>query len=474
MKLEKVYALLPPQTDEFLAYNNRLIRAAGCRIIKLKANQYDIRRNIMNLVTDKMNAYVDRIKAKLIEMGRPKIAEMFTATYLNTIETTIQLDENGAFVLTGDIPAMWLRDSSAQVRHYLPLTKDDQDIRALVASLVKRQAICIINDPYANAFNRTGDDPTLGHQTDITENNNPFAWERKYEVDSLCYPINLAYHFWKESGSADHFDDTFKKACTAVLDTFETEQYHTEKSKYRFSRGPRHEGTDTLRGSEMGTPVGYTGMTWSGFRPSDDSCEYHYLIPSEMFASVILGYMTEIANEIYNDSDLSGRAAKLKSDIDKGIAEYAVYDHPKFGKIYAYETDGLGNYKLMDDANVPSLLSIPYLGFCTPDNEIYKNTRRFVLSKENPYYFEGSAARGIGSPHTPENYVWHVSLAMQGLTSTDDDEINYLLDLFETTTAGTGLMHEGFHADDPDKFTRKWFAWANSIFAEFVIHVAER
>lgn len=427
----------------------------------------------MNLVTEKMNAYVADIQKKLIERGRPVIAEMFAPTYLNTIETTVKLDENGAFVITGDIPAMWLRDSSAQVRHYLPLTKDDEDIRNLVASLVKRQALCIINDPYANAFNRTGDKLTQWGESDKTEFNNPMAWERKYEIDSLCYPVNLAYHFWKASETSAHLDDTFKAACGKVLDVFETEQYHAEKSAYRFVR-ENCPPTDTLCNDGMGSPVAYTGMTWSGFRPSDDCCTYHYLIPSEMFASVILGYMIEMANEVYHDDALAARAAKLKAEIDGGIEKYAIVDHPNGGKMYAYETDGLGNYNLMDDANVPSLLSLPYLGYCCAEDELYKNTRDFILSKRNPYYFEGTAAKGIGSPHTPKDYIWHVSLAMQGLTSTDDKEIEYLLDLFETTTAGTGLMHEGFHVDNPDKFTRSWFAWANSIFAEFVIHAVTK
>ena len=427
----------------------------------------------MNLVTEKMNAFVADIQKKLIERGRPVIADMFAATYLNTIETTVKLDEHGAFVITGDIPAMWLRDSSAQVRHYLPLTKDDADIRNLVASLVKRQAYCIINDPYANAFNRTGDKLTQWGERDKTEYNNPMAWERKYEIDSLCYPVNLAYHFWKISETAEHLDETFKEACGKVLEVFETEQYHAEKSKYRFVRD-NCPATDTLCCEGMGSPVAYTGMTWSGFRPSDDCCTYHYLIPSEMFASVILGYMIEMADEIYKDAVLSARAAKLKAEIDGGIEKFAIVDHPNGGKMYAYETDGLGNYNLMDDANVPSLLSLPYLGYCSAEDELYKNTRDFILSKNNPYYFEGSAAKGIGSPHTPKDYIWHVSLAMQGLTSTDDKEIEYLLDLFETTTAGTGLMHEGFHVDNPDKFTREWFAWANSIFAEFVIHAVTK
>jgi meiotically up-regulated gene 157 (Mug157) protein len=421
----------------------------------------------MELVTSNMKAYVESVQERLTAMGRPVIAEMFKATYLNTIETTVKLDEHGAFVITGDIPAMWLRDSSAQVRHYLNLTKDDADIRSLVASLVQRQAYCILDDPYANAFNQTKKEG--GHYADTTEFDNPMAWERKYEVDSLCYPVNLAYHFMKASGTTEHLDETFKQACLKILDTFETEQYHAEKSPYRFTR-TNCPPSDTLKCDGMGTPVAYTGMTWSGFRPSDDACELHYLIPSEMFAVVILGYMAEIAETVWNDKAMAERALKLRGEIDDGIKKYGTFEHPEFGTIYAYEADGLGNQNFMDDANVPSLLSLPYLGYCGADDPIYQNTRRFILSKNNPYYYEGTAAKGIGSPHTPKNYIWHVSLAMQGLTSTDPEEINYLLDLFETTTAGTGLMHEGFHADNPDKFTREWFAWANSIFAEFIIH----
>ena len=425
----------------------------------------------MDFITNTMKAYVADVQKRLCAMGRPVIADMFKATYLNTIETTVKLDDNGAFVITGDIPAMWLRDSSAQVRHYLNLTAGDTTIRSLVTSLIKRQAYCILDDPYANAFNQTKKEG--GHYADTTEFDNPMAWERKYEVDSLCYPVNLAYHFMKASDSTEHLDETFRQACLKILDTFETEQYHAEKSAYRFSR-TNCPPSDTLKCDGMGTPVAYTGMTWSGFRPSDDACEYHYLIPSEMFAVVILGYMAEMAEKVWHDNAMKTRALKLRDEIDAGIKKYATHDHPEFGTIYAYEADGLGNQKFMDDANVPSLLSLPYLGYCSADDEVYQNTRRFILSKNNPYYYEGTAAKGIGSPHTPKDYIWHVSLAMQGLTSTSEDEINAILDLFETTTAGTGLMHEGFHVDDPNKFTRSWFAWANSIFAEFVIHVVNR
>ncbi len=424
----------------------------------------------MELITASMNRYVADVQARLRELGRPVIAEMFRQTYLNTIETTVRFDENGAFVITGDIPAMWLRDSSAQVRHYLGLTAEDADIRSLVAGLIKRQAYCILTDPYANAFNQTKKEG--GHYADTTEFDDPMAWERKYEVDSLCYPVNLAYHFMKASGSVEHLDETFKSACERILDTFELEQYHAERSKYRFTR-TNCPPSDTLKCDGRGTPVAYTGMTWSGFRPSDDACEYHYLIPSEMFAVVILGYMAEFAGDVWHDEAMRARALRLRGEIDEGIHRFGTTEHPEFGTIYVYETDGLGNFNLMDDANVPSLLSLPYLGYCSTDDPIYQNTRRFILSKGNPYYYEGTAARGIGSPHTPKNYIWHVSLAMQGLTSVCDEEVDALLDLFETTTAGTGLMHEGFHVDDPERFTRSWFAWANSIFAEFVIHTVE-
>lgn len=252
-----------------------------------------------------------------------------------------------------------------------------------------------------------------------------------------------------------------------ILDLFTVEQDHS-KSPYYFRR-TNCPPTDTLTHDGHGAPVAVTGMTWSGFRPSDDACVYGYLIPSNMFAVVTLGYTAEIMREIYKDGEVAARAEKLASEIRDGIEKYGVVEHPKFGKMYAYETDGLGNYVFMDDANVPSLMSIPYLGYCSADDEIYKNTRAFVLSKENPYYYEGTAAKGVGSPHTPPEYIWHIALSMQGLTSRDPEECKALLHMLKTTDDGKGFMHEGFHKDDPSRFTRPWFAWSNSLFSEFVL-----
>lgn len=394
-----------------------------------------------------------------------KLAKMFRNCFLNTIETTIKvLEDSSTFLITGDIPAMWLRDSSAQVRQYIPFIKEDESLRKIVAGLVKRQIKYILIDPYANAFHETPWDHP--QSKDITELNS-WVWERKYEVDSLCYPIQLAYLYWKETNQQDIFDLSFKDAVQLIIYTWEKEQRHMQESTYRFTR-PRTGFYDTIHNNGMGMPVNYTGMTWSGFRPSDDGCTFHYLIPSNMFACVVLGYMMEIADRIFKDEVLQQRAEKLQQEIYRGIQNYGTYLHPQYGRIYVYETDGFGNYNLMDDANVPSLMSIPYIGFVSKEDEIYKNTRRFILSKENPYYFEGKYSKGIGSRHTPENYIWCISLCMQALTSNNDNEIKDIVEALLSTDDDTCFMHEGFHADNPKEYSRPWFAWANSLFGELI------
>lgn len=214
-------------------------------------------------------------------------------------------------------------------------------------------------------------------------------------------------------------------------------------------------------------------MTWSGFRPSDDACRYGYLIPSNMFAAVVLGYMEKFLKEQYQDEAMAKEAADLKAQIEEGIQKYGIVENETFGKMYAYETDGLGNYNLMDDANVPSLLSLPWLAYCSKDDPIYKNTRAFVLSKKNPYYYEGNCAKGIGSPHTPDQYIWHIALTMQGLTSDSQEERENLWNTLLSTDAGCEVMHEGFHCEKPEAFTREWFAWANSLFALFALSMKE-
>lgn len=406
-----------------------------------------------------------------------KISQMFNKGFINTYQTTIMPQEEGTtFVITGDIPAMWNRDSAAQVRPLLHLVSDDNDIRNIVRGVIEvhKRQVCL--DPYANAHNlqpREGE-----HSGDDLTTMDPLVWERKYEVDSLCYPIQLAYLYWKKSTDTSIFDDKFLTMAKVIVNTFIVEQNHHDNSPYSFRRiadwllfgEPERIEFETLPNRGMGREASYTGMTWSGFRPSDDACKYGYLVPSNMFAVVVLKYLEEIINKFYSgEKAFCKEIIKLQTEIDNGIKDHAIIDHPKYGLIYAYEVDGLGNYHLMDDANVPSLLAAPYLGYCDVDDPIYINTRKFLLSSDNPYFYEGKAGKGIGSPHTPKNYFWHISLAIEGMTTNDADEILRILKQFETTDANTGYMHEGIDVDNPANFTRPWFSWANAMYAEFIL-----
>lgn len=412
---------------------------------------------------DSMHSIIEKVNECFSE--DEKVRAMFTNCFSNTYETTIRPQEDGTtFVITGDIPAMWLRDSAAQVRPYLLLAESDTFIANMIQGVIQKQMELIVHDPYANAFNETADGSRFSDdETKMT----PLTWERKYEIDSLCYPVQLAYLFWKTTGRTDHFNDTFHQAVQKIINTWIIEQNH-EESDYHFVRH-NCEPQDTLSHDGYGAPVGYTGMTWSGFRPSDDACKLGYLVPANMFAVVVLDYLQEIAKNVLKDRELAQTVLQLRNNINQGIQEYGTVEHPEFGTIYAYETDGLGNYVLMDDANVPSLLSIPYLGYCSAENPVYKNTRQFVLSESNPYFYAGDKAKGVGSPHTPENHIWHIALAIEGMTADTEEEKERILEMFKTTDAETNVMHEGFHVDHPHLFTRAWFSWANSMFSEFVL-----
>lgn len=421
----------------------------------------EIPTSMKNLIEEIQSAYPNN----------PKVQSLFGNCFSNTYETTIRPQEDGTtFVITGDIPAMWLRDSAAQVRPYLLLAEHDTNMADMIEGVIKKQIQYIIHDPYANAFN---ENPTgeryHNDQTEMT----PLLWERKYEIDSLCYPIQLAYLFWKSTGTTAHFDVDFKEAMKAIINTWKTEQNHGKDSNYTFVRD-NCPAQDTLSHDGRGAPVGYTGMTWSGFRPSDDACVYGYLVPANMFAVVVLKQLAEMANDVLQDVNLAKTATDLASEIDCGIQTYGKVEHPEFGTIYAYETDGLGNHILMDDANVPSLLSAPYLGYCDMDDPVYQNTRKFLLSDHNPYFYKGNVAEGIGSPHTPNRYIWHIALAIQGMTANTIEEKRRILETFQNTDADTDFMHEGFHVDAPEEFTRPWFSWANSMFSEFLLHMCGR
>ncbi|TDO48623.1 hypothetical protein EV643_107253 [Kribbella sp. VKM Ac-2527] len=403
--------------------------------------------------------------------GDPAIAELFERSMAENLRSVAErLPDGTTFVLTGDIPAMWLRDSAAQLRPYLVLCADDPALQDVLIGVLHRQLEYVAIDPYANAFNKEANG--AGHTTDETEMS-PWVWERKYEIDSLCYPIELAYRLWRITGRADVIDDRFRTAVGAILDLWTVELDHEERSQYRFQRHDEA-ATDTLVREGRGRLTRPTGMSWSAFRPSDDATEHGFNVPGNMFASVVLGYLEAIATEVLGDAGLADRAKELKAGIDDGIAAYGIVDHPVHGRVYAYEVDGLGASLLMDDANMPSLLSLPMTGYAPADDPTYLATRQLLLSPENPYFYSGSHAAGIGSPHTPPDQVWPIALAVQGLTSTSADERQRLLELLRDTTGGTGQMHESFHVEDPTVFTREWFSWANAMFCELALAHAGR
>lgn len=400
----------------------------------------------------------------------PDLAPLAEQCFLNTIETTVTtLEDGSSFVITGDIPAMWLRDSAAQLKPYIQFANEDAELKAILRSVVQKHAFYINHDPYANAFNAL---PEQFHQSDETDFKSGWVWERKYEVDSLCAALYLSHEYYSVTKDDSIFTEDFRLMLTKIVGTFSIEQRHNELSSYFFTR-QNCARTDTLPNHGWGHVVNYTGMTWSGFRPSDDACTFGYLIPANMMAVVALRYGAELARAGFDDESLASACLLLAEEIDDGIRTYGIVNHPKYGRIYAYETDGYGNYVLMDDANSPSLLSIPYLGYVGADDPVYQNTRRFILSPDNPYYFSGQYAKGIGSPHTPDRYIWHIALTMQILTSTDPAEVNECLGMLAATHAGTNYMHEGFCVDDPTQYTRPWFAWANTLFAQMLGEVTK-
>lgn len=397
--------------------------------------------------------------------GPPELREMYANCCASTLETAVRDCGDGTFfVLTGDIPAMWLRDSAAQVSHYIPLASDPE-IGRIIEGVIKRQFKYIAIDPYANAFNQEPNGE--GHVDDLPKIDR-WVFERKYEVDSLCYPLRLLYLYWKQTGNDALIKESLEKTVRIIIDQWRVEQRHAERSPYYFIRIDDGCTADDFPNGGKGAPAAYTGMTWSAFRPSDDGCAYGYLTASEMFAVVVLGYASEMLRAVCGNDALAAECEALRAEIDAGIKKYCIVDNDKYGSIYACETDGMGNYSMIDDANVPSLLSIPYIGYADANDEIYRNTRRFLLSKDNPYYYVGKYAKGIGSPHTPHNYVWHMSLIMQGLTSTDPREKRDLLDTIVATDAGKRHLHEGFNVDNPNEYTREWFTWPEALFAEFV------
>ena len=421
----------------------------------------------------------EAVEAKILEVQRmltnPRLAWMFANCFPNTLDTTVYFrtdEEDGmddTFVYTGDIHAMWLRDSGAQVWPYVQLANDDEALRRMIAGVINRQFKLINIDPYANAFN---DGPTGGEwMSDITDMN-PNVHERKWEIDSHCYPIRLAYGYWKETGDTSVFGEVWIQAIKNILKTLKEQQRKDGVGPYYFMRKTERQ-LDTKCCNGYGNPVNPVGLIVSSFRPSDDATTFDFLVPSNFFAVTSLRKAADILTKVNKDKELAKECRALADEVEAALKKYAVVEHPKYGKIYAFEVDGFGNTYLMDDSNAPSLLSMAYLGDVDVNDPIYQNTRRFVWSEDNPYFFKGTAGEGIGGPHIGYDMIWPMSIMMKAFTSRDDAEIKWCMETLMKTDAGTGFMHESFHKDNPEKFTRAWFAWQNTLFGELVLKLIE-
>jgi meiotically up-regulated gene 157 (Mug157) protein len=360
-----------------------------------------------------------------------------------------RLDNGRPFIITGDIPAMWLRDSTWQVGPLLH--SNHPDVISLLIELSQTQVQLFLIDPYANAFNPS---PSGQCWHKDFPDQSPWVFERKYELDSLASILYLSRKIIEKYDRWEHIDTAFKDALDLMLRLARAEQRHDPDS-YLFKRdnGVPH---DSLSHKGHGAPTAYTGMIYSAFRPSDDACKYGYLIPSNLF------FLNEL--ELLSEKLKTPKSISLSADIRAGIEEYAIID----GR-YAYEVDGLGNSLSIDDANIPSLLSLPLLDCLGIDDDRYKATRDFILSKKNPYFFSGVSASGMGSQHTPANYVWPIALAVEALTTSSLEEKLATLEVLEHTDAGTGNMHESFNVENPEEFTRPWFSWADMTYVELVL-----
>lgn len=424
-------------------------------------------RHFTSLAVEEM---INQIKR---DLKNKELGWLFSNCFPNTLDTTVDFSvQNGipdTYVITGDIDAMWLRDSTAQVTPYLSLMRYDKKLQQLIAGVINRQVKCIHLDPYANAFYKDGSKVSEWKKTDITDMK-PGLHERKWEIDSLCYPIRLAYKYWKISGDTTPYNSNWKESISITVKTFKDQQRKTGNGPYSFQRETAW-ATDGVPLGGYGYPVKPVGLICSMFRPSDDATIFPFLIPSNYFAVVSLNQAAEMVSKISGDRALANECTELAAEVKSALQHYATETHPQFGKVIAYEVNGFGSYNLMDDANVPSLLSLPYLNALSNTDPLYLNTRKMVLSSSNPFYFKGKAAEGIGGPHAGMEMIWPLSIIMRGLTSTNDAEIKHCVRSLIDTHGGTGFMHESFHKDDAKRFSRKWFAWANTIFGELIMEV---
>ncbi|KAI5856708.1 glycoside hydrolase family 125 protein [Durotheca rogersii] len=428
----------------------------------------------------------------------PDLFRLFENTFPNTLDTTVTWrgvsNNNSAeeltFITTGDIVAMWLRDSANQLRSYKSLLKADEStdsLASLYRGAINLQARYILRNPYCNAFQapvESGLPPENNGWADTDQVKPPystdFVFECKYELDSISAFLQLSYDYYDKTRDSDFFGKfQWANAVKTILDTAEdlligtyADDGAVNESPYTFRRAA-DSATETLANSGAGSPVkGGTGLVRSAFRPSDDSTIYQLFIPANMQFSSYLGRCAQIMKA--HDAGLAQRMSDFASSVRNGIDAHGKVQHAVFGEIYAYEVDGFGSSNLMDDANVPSLLGAPVIDFLEASDETYQNTRKFVLSTWNPYYMHGPVLNGTGGPHVGPGRAWPMSIITSLLTSDDDGEIVAGLGMLVSSTNRLGLIHESVDTFNAARWTREWFSWANGFFGELLLVLRER
>lgn len=408
-------------------------------------------------------------------VNNKELVWLFQNCFPNTLDTTVFYSEKKGrpytYVITGDIDAMWLRDSSAQVYPYVGFANQDKKLQDLIAGIINQQTEFILLDPYANAF--YNDKNKISEWTRDHTIMKPGVHERKWELDSLCYPIRLAYTYWQTTRDISPFDTTWKESVQTILSVCKEQQRKTNEGSYTFRRNSEW-AIDAVPMMGKGYKVNPVGLIASIFRPSDDATIFPFFIPSNFFMIVSLRQAAEMILEIHHDPILSNELKALSVEIEDALHKYGIVKHPKYGAIYAFEIDGNGSVYLSDDANVPNLLSLPYLGAVDKNDVVYQNTRKYVWSSDNPFFYSGKVAQGIGGHHKGKDMIWPMSIIMKGLTADNDAETRACIQSLQKTHANTGFMHEAFHKDDAQKFSRPWFAWANTLFGELLYKTFKR
>ncbi|TVY36000.1 Meiotically up-regulated protein 157 protein [Lachnellula occidentalis] len=401
----------------------------------------------------------------------PDLYRLFQNSFPNSLDTAVKWkgvaannsNEELTFLITGDINAMWLRDSANQMQSYLPLVtanSSKNSLASLYRGVINLQARYILEAPFCNSFQppvESGIGPSKNQDTpdDFTPAiSTNIAFECKYELDSLAAFLELSADYYEATTDIDFFRNfQWVDAINTIIATTESLLVGTYSSNgsvntlpYTWQRTTTS-ATETLDNSGRGNPVqDDTGLIRSAFRPSDDSTTYQLFIPANMMFSRYLDSASKIMANISNQRNLANHMHNFSGRIRDAITKHGIVNHPTYGSIYAYEVDGYGSQNIMDDANIPSLLSAPFLGYLDQNDKVYQNTRKMIFSKDNPYYMRGPVINAVGGPHAGYGQAWPMASIVRIFTTNDTAEITTALQELVSSTDGLGLIHESINS----------------------------